>query len=443
MITHANLHNYTSNSIAEYGGADTQRSGTYMHLPITFDASITAMFVSLLQGKRTVISTKATVEVFEDKNFMEFAPYDFIKLTPGHLHLLREVLPTQSPEGVARKIVVGGEALKPSDYQFLKDHNSEIEIVNEYGPTEATVGCTTYCLALSDENQPDQASIPIGKPMANMHIYILDQWQHPVPVGVVGEIYIAGHQIAKGYLGRPDLTQERFVVDPFDPARKMFMYKTGDLGKWLSDGNIIFMGREDNQVKVRGYRVELGEVEHTIQASNQVDQVAVVFHKGEGGGHKLVGYIVPKTDYEASTFQKYLKSRLPEYMIPSLLIEVGQLVLTANGKVDRKVLPQPQQLTSETRGYVAPRNPLEQQLAEIWQTLLEIDQVGVHDNFFELGGHSLLVTRVVSAIRRELSVELPIKALFQYNTVEDLSAYVRVAIQRAQTSEVEMDTIDL
>ncbi|WP_432329962.1 phosphopantetheine-binding protein [Mucilaginibacter sp. P25] len=300
---------------------------------------------------------------------------------------------------------------------ILKRINPGLEIINEYGPTESTVGSTTYKIA--DNDTVHETTIPIGRPISNTEIYILDKAGRVQPVGVPGELYIGGAGVARGYLNRPELTSERFVPNPYSKDRGSRLYRTGDQGRWLADGNIEYLGRLDDQVKIRGYRIELGEIESVLQQCPGVQQGVVLARPDAQGNRRLVGYVVAGEGYDQEVLRTYLQSKLPEYMVPSLWVELASLPLTSNGKTDRRSLPDPD--LSLVRGnYEAPVTELEEQLAQIWQELLGVERVGVHDDFFDLGGHSLLAIRLVSAIRNELRLEISITDLFSHPTITDL-----------------------
>ena len=304
------------------------------------------------------------------------------------------------------KILVGGEALDAGLARQLADRSAELW--NLYGPTETTVW-STAC-----QVQRDVDRISIGRPIANTRVYLLDEHLEPVPVGVAGELYIGGHGVARGYLGRPDLSALRFVPDPFALQRGARLYKTGDLARWLPDGTLEFLGRMDFQVKVRGFRVELGEIENVLARHPAVRHAVVVAQPDQGGQSRLVAYVV-SSDAEsvsASSLRSHLRQHLPDYMVPGVFVPLDALPRTPNGKIDRKALPLPAAAQSEpeTR-YVAPRTPMEELLAGIWADLLGIERVGIHDDFFELGGHSLLATQVASRLRDRFRAELPLQRL--------------------------------
>jgi acyl carrier protein len=266
-------------------------------------------------------------------------------------------------------------------------------------------------------------TIPIGRPIANTRIYLLDKYLQPVPMGVVGELHIGNDGLAQGYLNQPELTAEKFVPNPFSDEPGARLYKTGDLARYLPDGNIEFLGRIDNQVKIRGYRIELGEVEAVLSQHPGVLE-AVVVARDDALDKRLVAYVVhrPGVDISANELRGFLKQKLPEYMIPSVFIVLDALPLTPNGKVDRKALPAPDQNRPELeQAYQAPRTPMEDTLAEIWREVFKLERIGIHDNFFDLGGHSLLATQVVSRVRAAFQTEVSLRTLFEKPTVAELA----------------------
>jgi non-ribosomal peptide synthetase component F/acyl carrier protein len=316
---------------------------------------------------------------------------------------------------------------------------------NAYGPTEATV-CTTIYRYKSLLNN----SLPIGRPIANTQIYILDAHLQPVPLGVAGEIYIGGAGVARGYLNRPGLTAERFVADPFGQTEEgtqggahphannntgpsARLYKTGDLGRWLPDGTIEFLGRNDFQVKIRGFRIELGEVESQLSKCPGVREAVVIAREDSPGDKRLVAYLLARDNAElsAADLRSQLAAVLADHQLPSAYVTLESFPLTPNGKLDRKALPAPDGASVVSRGYEAPQGPIETAIARIWQELLQLDQVGRHDHFFELGGHSLLAVQLVSRLRQELDVEVPLRDLFAQATLAGFAQIVTTARQAA------------
>jgi len=319
-------------------------------------------------------------------------------------------------------LFVGGDVCPPA---LPRVWAHKRRFINAYGPTEITVAASLY-----ECNGEEKVFVPIGRPIENTKIYILDQECRPVPVGVRGEIFINSCGIARGYLGRPEMTAERFIADPFSLQPGARMYRTGDLGRWLPDGTVEYLGRNDHQVKLRGFRIELGEIESHLSNHHLVKDTIVILREDSPGDIQLVAYFVPKfppdidTCIAADVLRAYLKRLLPEHMIPGAFVMLDQLPLTENGKLDRKRLPAPDRLDQPMRAREAPIGDVEVMIGQIWQELLRVSHVGRNDNFFELGGHSLLATRVIARIRDAIHVEIPLRAIFDAPTVRDLSACV-------------------
>ncbi len=316
--------------------------------------------------------------------------------------------------------IVGGEKLESIHVELLRGLNPAIRIYNEYGPTESTVGCTIKEIGFKKE------AILIGKPVANTRIYIVNEKNSLQPVGVTGEILIGGDQLARGYLNRPDLTQERFISNPFKEGERL--YKTGDLGHWLADGNIAFSGRKDDQVKIKGYRIELGEIEYALLKHDQIDQAVVLARENETGVNELVAYLTAREDQNTSELRAYLKASLSEYMLPAYYVQLEELPLTPNGKIDKKSLPDPEGLGLPSGvEYVAPSNPLEENMVRIWSEILRVDKekLGVRDRFFELGGDSIKVIRLLVAVRKEMHYEFSVNDVYNNDTIEQLIHYAR------------------
>ncbi|HZI04645.1 MAG TPA: amino acid adenylation domain-containing protein, partial [Archangium sp.] len=387
-----------------------------------FDASVWEIFPPLLAGAELCLAPRdelmpgaPLVKVLREQVITA------VTLTPS-------VLAQVEPEGLEtlETVVSAGEACTP---ELVARWQPGRRFINAYGPTE-----TTICATLTDA--VDARRITIGRPFHNVRVAVLDAHLRPVPVGVAGELCIGGVGVARGYLGRPELTAERFVPDAGgEPGARL--YRTGDKVRWLADGQLEYLGRADFQVKVRGYRIEPGEVEAVLLAHPAVREAVVVAREGASGNKRLVAYVVAREGQpaEASALRTWLKGKLPEYMVPSAFVLLEALPLTSSGKVDREALPQPgseHQPSSESQ--VAPRTPLETALAAMWTELLELERVGVQDNFFELGGHSLLATQVASRIRATFGVELPLRTLFEAPTVEALAARVEAALGNAASS---------
>jgi hypothetical protein len=305
-------------------------------------------------------------------------------------------------------------------------------IVNGYGPTESTT--FTCCYEVPRELGEGTASIPIGRPIGNTRVYVLDGEMEPVPIGVTGELYVGGDGLARGYLRRPDLTAEKFVPDPFGEEAGGRLYRTGDRVRHLADGNLEFLGRLDHQVKVRGFRIELGEVESVLGAHPGVKEAVAVVREDHPGEKRLVAYVVaegepgsqPAEGSTVASLRTFLQSRLPEHMVPAAFVILDAIPLTSSGKVDRRSLPAPGASRPElARAFVEPRTPSEQAIAAIWRGVLRLERVGVHDNFFELGGHSLLIVQAHGRLAKcfpDRSVSLV--DLFRHPTIAELSAWL-------------------
>jgi acyl carrier protein len=312
-------------------------------------------------------------------------------------------------------VIVAGESCPPELVQHHLRILPQAALFNEYGPTEATVWSTVHRCDWS----MDQHSVPVGRPVANTQIYVLDSQLQPAPVGVRGEVYIGGDGVARGYLNHPDQTAERFVPHPFSAKPGARLYRTGDLARFLANGNIEYAGRNDFQVKIRGYRIELGEIELALAQHPHIKEAVVL------ASERLTAYVVLNEagTATASQLKEFLKERLPEYMLPSSFVMLDALPLTTTGKVDRNALPN--QINVETEEiYLAPRTALEQVLAGIFSEILSLERVGVNDSFFDLGGHSLLATQVMSRVREGFQLELPLRKLFKAPSVAGLAASI-------------------
>ncbi|MGH8769835.1 MAG: non-ribosomal peptide synthetase [Burkholderiales bacterium] len=336
--------------------------------------------------------------------------------------LLRAVLdePGLHSCGSLRRVTTGGEALTLELQRRFFDRLS-VDLHNGYGPTEATIAATFFTC----DRNGDRSGVPIGRPIANTQVYILDPYLNPVPVGVPGELHIGGAGLARGYLNRPELTAEKFIANPFSEDPDARLYKTGDLARYLPDGNIEFLGRTDHQIKIRGFRIELGEIEAVLNQHPYVKACAVLSCDDTPGDKRLMAYIVPDENAPPASadLRDFLRRKLPDYMLPSAFIVLDQLPVTPSGKLDRRALPAPDYSGSE-QAYVAPRTPTEKTLAAIWAEVLKLDKVGIHDSFFELGGHSLLATQVISRVKKTLDADIQLRALFESPTVAGLSALI-------------------
>jgi aspartate racemase len=323
-------------------------------------------------------------------------------------------------------VLTGGEALSVPHVKKAMDLFPTLRLTNGYGPTECTTFTTTYAIR-KGETFPT-GTVPIGRPLANTRCYLLDAQLQPVPVGVPAELCVGGDGLARGYLNRPELTEEKFVTDPFNQDPKARLYRTGDRCRWLPDGNIEYLGRLDHQVKVRGFRIELGEIEALLGGHPAVREAVAVAREDVPGDKRLVAYVTAKQGEppKVSELRGLLQAKLPEYMVPSAFVVLERFPLTPNGKVDRKALPVPDEGRPQLEdSYVAPRTPIEKMLAGIWREALGLEQVGVHDNFFDLGGHSLLAIRVQARTESQLARKVPLTAFLQTPTIAEIAALLQ------------------
>ncbi len=389
------------------------------------DLGNTVIFPALCTGGCLhVISQERASDPVALGDYYNRYPIDYLKIVPSHLAALLEGSPQESI--LPRQcLILGGEAVSWKLIKQIKQRNPNCQILNHYGPTETTVGVTTFTIP----DQPasnDEKTVPLGRPLANMQIYVLDKQLKPVPIGVPGELYIGGAGLARGYLNRPELTAQRFMTNPFSQENGVRLYKTGDLVRYLNDGNLEFLGRVDNQVKIRGFRIELEEIEALLSQHPGVHQCVVSVWKEQPMNKRLAAYFVPnkKQTPSVTDLRSFLKEKLVEYMVPSTFIMLKALPLTSNGKIDRLSLPAPDQARPELEEtFVAPSTKIEQTLATIWQEMLHVEKVGINDNFFELGGHSLLLVQVHSKLQEILNQEVSITDLFKHPTISSLTNY--------------------
>jgi amino acid adenylation domain-containing protein/non-ribosomal peptide synthase protein (TIGR01720 family) len=397
--------------------------------PLTVDSCVTAIYPPLITGGSLhVISRERASHAQELGQYFVHHKIDCLKIAPSHLSALQAS--SKQPEQLlpARCLILGGEVSHWSYVRELQSLPAACSIFNHYGPTETTVGVTVYRVDEGHAGGDTAATVPIGRPLANARLYILDQYRQPVPVGLTGELYIGGECLARGYLNRPELTAEKFVPDPFGEKHGARLYRTGDLARYLPDGNVEFLGRLDHQVKIRGFRIELGEIEATLSEHPSVREVLLMARE-EHESKRLVAYVV--TDEENASLhlelRGFLKSRLPEYMVPSSFVFLDALPLTPHGKIDRQALPAPEPLRIEAdETFVAPQNETEKLLARIWSRVLRVERVGVEDNFFALGGDSILSIQII-ARANEAGLRLTPKQLFQYQTIAELAAVAGTA----------------
>ncbi|MBY0273555.1 MAG: amino acid adenylation domain-containing protein, partial [Alphaproteobacteria bacterium] len=438
MLSHGNLSHYIKYTQRAYSLA---RGTTILHSSFAFDMSITSIFLPLIEGNSIhILPEDSSVDSLGGVLREHNNNLSFIKVTPTHLKVLKSQLSLEHIHGQKSGLIIGGENLLKEDIKPWLNAKEGIPIFNEYGPTETTVGCCVFKVKSDYESSSD--SVPIGRPIDNTQLYILDQDLNPLPIGVTGELYIGGVGLARGYLNRPDLTAERFIPAPFSEEGGARLYRTGDLARYLPDGNIEYVGRVDHQVKIRGYRIELGEIESVLRRYHSIEDVVVIVQE-DGDNKYLIAYLVNSEKASLPEEQgqyidearSYLKERLPDYMVPSYFMVLPELPLSSNGKIDRKALPaldKEQRQVGQT--YEAPSNETEKKLADIWSTLLQVETIGVHDNFFALGGHSLLGIQLMSRIRQAFSKNITLKNLFENPTVAGLAKVLGGKEEKTRTA---------
>ncbi|MEM7087896.1 MAG: amino acid adenylation domain-containing protein, partial [Bacteroidota bacterium] len=409
---------------------------SYLLVPsFSFDSSVAVLWECLTRG-----STLFVVASMDLKNPVTMI--DLIKeheiasvlCVPSFYKFLLEE--NKSSELTFKRVILAGETLRKSlvnkHYAVLPTSN----LFNEYGPTENTVWSTATLIPKKIKR------VTIGKPISNTKVFILDENHQLVPKGVVGELYLTGNNLAVGYLNRPELTKEKFISDLILKGERY--YKTGDLGRWMPDGTIDFIGRKDDQVKIRGYRIELGEIENRIKGKQEVKDVVVLARDVLEGEKELVAYVVSGALETTADLRNYLSSSLPEYMIPAYYVQLEEIPLTANGKIDKKSLPIPDEINM-LRGveYVAPRTEVEEQVVEIWQQLLKREKIGIKDDYFALGGNSLLAMQLINEYHKAFDVKIEIKDLFENSTVEDFVTFLNFVLKQKSFDANTLNEIDL
>ncbi|MDQ1026940.1 amino acid adenylation domain-containing protein [Streptomyces umbrinus] len=428
-VTHRGLAGHVAWAARELAGQDY--GGAALFSSVAFDLVVPNLWTPLVTGQRLFLLPQDTDMSELGKRLAEAEPFSFIKLTPSHLDILALQLTPAQAGALAPVMVVAGEAFTRSTLERWRELAPDMRLINEYGPTEASVGTSVYPVPQEGAvGIPDV--LPIGRPLPNMTMYVLDAALEPVPAGVTGELYVGGAGVARGYAGRPELTAERFVPDPYGSTPGARLYRTGDLTRRLADGNIAFLGRIDDQVKIRGHRVELGEIRTVLAGHPDVRDACVVTVDGE-----LAAYCTP-ADIAADVLREHLAASLPDYMIPATFTALDALPVNANGKVDRKALPAPGQ-AADGEEHTAPSGPVEERVAEIWSELLGV-QAGRHDNFFHIGGNSILAIRLISCIQREFEIDFAVRTVFEGPTIARLAATVeeRVTAQIAVLSDAEL-----
>jgi amino acid adenylation domain-containing protein len=431
LIEHRSLVNYSEFAGSQYALGPTDR--VLQFASISFDASAEEIYSCLTRGATLVLRTEgmpSSITSFLEK--CDEGRITVLDLPTAYWHEMADAVCSKDlllPSHL-RLIIIGGESASAGKLNMWQKHvGRQVRLVNTYGPTEATIVTTVCDLTSCEQSSSTLKSVPIGRPVSNAQVYILDRHLRPLPVGIPGDLYIGGVGIARGYLNLPELTSEKFIPNPFGDCKDDRLYKTGDLARYLPDGNIEFCGRADDQVKIHGFRIELGEIEAALACSSIASCAIVIAREDAPGDKRLVAYVVPAPPYKdvdqreiASALKNFLTSKLPNHMIPSAFVILESLPLSHNGKVNRRMLPAPA-LQKEAAGgtYVRPRNPLEYQLVEVWEELFQIHPIGITDSFFDLGGHSLLSVRLMDQVERLFGKKVPLATLFEGATIEHLA----------------------
>jgi amino acid adenylation domain-containing protein len=425
MITHRGLVNYLSWARTAYA-VEPGRSAP-VHTSFSFDLTVTSLFTPLIAGGSVELLPEDVGAQQLVAALQRAGDRSLLKLTPSHLDLLSQQLSPEKLAGVARCLVIGGENLVAESLRNWRELAPETRLINEYGPTETVVGCCIHEVLPTD---PLTGSVPIGRPIANTQLYVLDANLELVREGETGELYIGGAGVGLGYWNRPALTAERFLPDPFAADPDARMYKSGDLARWRDDGILEYLGRIDDQVKIRGYRIELGEIEAAVAALPAVRSCAVAAREDEAGKKRLVAYLVAH-DGEAPSAEELraaLKAMLPEHMVPAQFVHIDALPLTPNGKVDRRALPEPERVTAKAANSSQPVTKTEQAVAAIWSDLFKVPSPGPHDDFFDMGGDSLTGVGLLVRVKATFGVNLELASLFERSTISGLAEVIDMLV---------------
>ncbi|MCK5844603.1 MAG: amino acid adenylation domain-containing protein, partial [Victivallales bacterium] len=427
MVSHKSIVNAYLAWEEDYG----LRAGVNSHLQMasfSFDVFGGDFVRALLSGGKLVLAPRETLLEAETLyNLMRREHVNCAEFVPAVLRNLVDYLDdTGQKLDFMKNLIAGSDIWTVKEYKkFLNYCGPDTRLINSFGLTEAAVDSTFFEGDVSD--YAEERLVPIGRPFPNSIIYIVDQHLNLSPIGVPGELLVAGPNLARGYFERPDLVAEKFVPNSFSDQPGDRMYRTGDLARWLPDGNIEFLGRIDHQIKIRGFRVELGEIETVLEKHPSLKNTVVIAREDTPGDQRLVGYVTALGNAapDSATLRAFLKEHVPDYMVPSAIMILDALPLTPNGKVDRKALPAPDQSAYEAmQTWVEPATEAERKLVAIWSSVLRVEKIGAGDDFFELGGHSLLATQVLSRIRDVFDVELPLRNLFEFVTVRELAAAI-------------------
>ena len=437
-VLHSGLTDYCAYALQGY--YKNELFGSLVATLHSFDLTIPALYLPLLNGGCVrLLPFNDELEALANVLSEPEAESYLLRLTPLHIRGMLDLMKA-SPCTQGHVFVIGGEEFLPSLANDLRRKFPNAKVFNHYGPTETVVGCTIFEIEKGiDYSQMGNGKIPIGFPMANTSVYVLDENKRQVPIGVQGELYVSGPCVANGYVNQPELTAEKFVVNPVETDSNYKAYRTGDLVRWLPTGNLEFVGRKDNQVKIRGRRIELGEIEQQLSNVSWVVECVVLVREDEIGERQLVAFIVAENEVaDISALKSHLATNLPHYMVPAFFISLETIPLTRHGKVDRKALMVLDVSKAGEKKYTAPESEVEVKLAKIFADVLKVETVGIHDSFFDLGGHSLLATRCVSLIRQEFKLELQLRVLFENPTVAQLARSFKTGSDTLMLPDIEV-----
>ena len=432
MLEHRGLVNRLAWMQKSY--ALTEKDCILQKTTFTFDVSVWELIWWSLQGACvSMLEPGGEKQPEKIVSAIEASHITVLHFVPSMLEVFLEYL-RDSKENILKlsslkQVYTSGEALKAEHVKRFKELLPDVSLMNLYGPTEASIDVSYYACDTAMEQ-----SVPIGKPIDNTALYVLNPTHHLVPYGTVGEICIGGIGLARGYLNREELTREKFIQNPYNQNERL--YRTGDLGRWREDGNLEYLGRMDDQVKIRGYRIELGEIESVLLLHPSVKQAVVIARENEQGDKRLLGYVVCDGNFDKKSISDFLRSKLPHYMVPALWVELQKLPLTFSGKIDRKALPDINTQDLVTTGYNEPKSSLEKKLTTLFEKILDLDRVGIHDDFFELGGHSLLAVKFMSALENETGTKLGINLIFKYPNISELAK----AIEYSNQNQAELNS---
>lgn len=421
-VTHLSLLHYLRHGISNYTDSFS-KSGSFMHLPLTFDAALTSLFIPLLCGKSLVLASGNRSDCFTERNFLEQAPYDFIKLTPLQLGWLENAVSNQNHKNICSRLVIGGETLHSRQLDFLRNKGLDLRIINEYGPTETTVGCMNFEFGIDDVIQDSHHGVPIGRAIPGMEVMVLDEFMNRVAPGEIGEIFIAGPQVSEGYLMRPELNDQLFIRETGQQKRKLF--KTGDHALAGENGSITYIDRAEYHLKINGQWADPDLIEWELSRQKGIKQCKVVFRTLDDGSKKLIAYVMPDhSGFDAEQVRLELNQQLPSHMVPDKFLMVSHWPCTASGKLNRHALPLPDCMSKKTNQFKSPETDLEKQIAIVWRHVLNLDHCDIESGFFEMGGSHSQAERFIRLMKKHFEMKLDMQMLFNCSSISCLAAEI-------------------